>query len=70
MDLFPVRQKSHHFVETRRVFQAISDFDEGTFFVVLLCSDVVELERQVLNVGTKVFYCLQAIGEVTGKEHG
>ena len=56
---------SHHFVEARRVLQAVSDFYQRPFLVVLLRPDVVQLDCQLLDVGSEVFYCLQPVCEVT-----
>ena len=56
---------SHHFVESRGVLQAVSDFYQGPFLVVLLGADVVQFDCQLLDVGAKVFYCLQPVCEVT-----
>ena len=60
-----VQYQSHHFVEARRVLQTVSDFYQRPFLVVLLRPDVVQFDCQLLDVGSKVFYCLQPVCEVT-----
>ena len=60
-----VEYQSHHFVEARRVLQAVSDFYQRPFLIVLLRPDVVQFDCQLLDVGAKVFYCLQPVCEVT-----
>ena len=60
-----VEYQSHHFVEARRVLEAVSDFYQRPFLVVLLRPDVVQFDCQLLDVGAKVFYCLQPVCEVT-----
>ena len=60
-----VEYQSHHFVEARRVLEAVSDFYQRPFLIVLLRPDVVQFDCQLLDVGAKVFYCLQPVCEVT-----
>ena len=65
-----VQYQSYHFVEARRVLQAVSYVYQRPFLVVLLRPDVVEFDCQFLDVRTKVFYCLEAVGEVTERREG
>ena len=60
-----VKYQSHHFVEARRVLQAVSDFYQAAFLVVLLRPDVVQLDGQLLHVRPEVLDCLQPVREVT-----
>jgi hypothetical protein len=66
----PVWYQSYHFVEAGRVLQTVSYVYQGPFLVILFCPDVVELNCQFLDVGSKVFYCLQAVCEVTERQAG
>ena len=60
-----VKYQSHHFVEARRVLQAVSDFYEAPFLIVLLRPDVVQLDGQLLHVRPEVLDRLQPVREVT-----
>ena len=60
-----VKYQSHHFVEARRVLQAVSDFYQAAFLVVLLRPDVVQLDGQLLHVRPEVLDRLQPVREIT-----
>ena len=59
---------TYHLVEARGVLETVSDIHQRTFFVILMGSDVVQLDCQFLYVGPKMFYCFQSVPKVTKYE--
>mgnify|MGYP001359321980 FL=1 len=58
---------TYHLVETGRIFEAVSYFNQRAFFVILGGSDVVQFGCQFLYVATEMLYCLQPVPKVAKK---
>ena len=58
---------TYHLVETGRIFEAVSYFNQRAFFVILGGSDVVQLGCQFLYVASEMLYCLQPVPKVAKK---